>query len=244
MADAIKIFLSTGNGVTAGQEAFIRSVETEIQRLGFEHKTVGRNVWSPKQPLIPIEGTLRDCSGTVVVAFERMYSEDVFERRGTTRQKQLKQVRTTTPWNHIEAGMAYLLGHPLLVLAEEGLHLEGLVDKGYDWAVNFVGTNSDGSFAFPNDATGPIFTEWSRDVRRFHENMSKRDTSSVLDNLIEAFSAEELKDIAFRLGAEPEDIKGDTRSVYAREMLSYFKRRGNLGDMLAKCRSMRPHISW
>jgi Effector-associated domain 7 len=240
----IKVFLSTGNGVTSQQEAFIRSVEVQIRELGFEHKTVGRNVWSPKQPLIPIEGTLRECSGTVVVAFERVFSDSAIERRSTSRQRLLSQVRTTTPWNHIEAGMAYLLGHPLLVLAEDGLHLEGLVDRGYDWAINFVSLTPDGSFLFPNEATQPIFLEWSRDVRRFHENMSKRDTSSTLDHLTEAFGIEELREIAFRLGAEPEDIKGATRPEYAREMIVYFKRRGNLGDLLAKCRSLRPHIQW
>ncbi|MEI9810933.1 MAG: hypothetical protein WDO16_25330 [Bacteroidota bacterium] len=40
-----------------------------------------------------------------------------------------------TPWNQIEAAMAYTKGHPLMLIIEKGLKSEGLLEKGNDWYV-------------------------------------------------------------------------------------------------------------
>jgi len=47
-------------------------------------------------------------------------------------------VRLPTPWNQIEAAMAYAAGLPFLVIVEKGLREEGLLDRGYDWYVQTI----------------------------------------------------------------------------------------------------------
>jgi hypothetical protein len=41
----------------------------------------------------------------------------------------------TTVWNQIEAAMAYVKRHPLLVFAEDGVIQQGLLSHGHDWHV-------------------------------------------------------------------------------------------------------------
>ncbi len=43
-----------------------------------------------------------------------------------------------TVWNQIEAAMAYTRGLPLLIIMEKGLQSEGLLERGYDWYVQWV----------------------------------------------------------------------------------------------------------
>jgi hypothetical protein len=50
----------------------------------------------------------------------------------------LADVKLPTPWNHIEAAMAYARGLPLMVVVEAGLRSEGLLERGYDWYVQSV----------------------------------------------------------------------------------------------------------
>ena len=47
----------------------------------------------------------------------------------------LSDVKLPTPWNQIEAAMAYSRNLPLLVIVESGLKSEGLLERGNDWYV-------------------------------------------------------------------------------------------------------------
>lgn len=73
-----------------------------------------------------------------MIALERMDFPTGAERRGGPKEAALDEVRLATPWNPIEAAMAYSRGHPLMVIVEQGLRAEGLLERGYDWYVQSV----------------------------------------------------------------------------------------------------------
>lgn len=50
--------------------------------------------------------------------------------------------------------------------------------------------------------------------------------------LTECFGAQELRTLATRLGIDHEDIGGEAKPDYARELVSYMKRRGRLWEMV------------
>ena len=100
--------------------------------------TVGRNTFSADAPLKTVTELLGQCSGTVVIALERTYFAAGVERRGGPKEAALSDFRLPTPWNQIEAAMAYSRDHPLLVIVETGLKSEGLLEPGYDWYVQWV----------------------------------------------------------------------------------------------------------
>jgi hypothetical protein len=101
-------------------------------------QTVGRTSFSVDQPLKHVASLMRECSGTMIVAFERVYIERGAERRGSENELRLGECGLPTVWNQIEATMSYVLDLPLMVLVEHGLRSEGLLEKGYDWYVQWV----------------------------------------------------------------------------------------------------------
>jgi hypothetical protein len=132
------VFVSVGGTATEQQEAFVRAVEERLRSEGLVPHTVGRNTFGADAPLKTVTELLGRCSGTVVIALERSYFASGTEKRGGPKEIALADVRLPTPWNHIEAAMAYSRGLPLMVIVEAGLKSEGLLERGYDWYVQSV----------------------------------------------------------------------------------------------------------
>jgi hypothetical protein len=129
------IFVSVGATATAEQESFVRLIEDRLRSESLTPKTVGRNTFSADAPLKAITELMEHCSGIVVIALERSYFPAGLDKRGGPRQVSLTDTRLPTPWNQIEAAMAYTKHLPLLVIVEAGLKAEGLLESGYDWYV-------------------------------------------------------------------------------------------------------------
>jgi hypothetical protein len=117
---------------------------------------------------------MSQCCGTVVIAFERMHIAQGTERRGTSEEKRLDDIRTPTVWNQIEAGMAYQRGHPLLVIVENSLREEGL--RGYDWWVQSVPL---GPAALQRNEFAGVFADWKRRVEDFAGQKVESSSSKV-----------------------------------------------------------------
>jgi hypothetical protein len=133
----MKVFVSVGSTSNDRQEAFVRAVEDRLRSEGLEPHSVGRNTFSSDAPLKTITQLLKTCAGVVVIALERKYFPSGTEKRGSSSEKPLPETCLPTPWNQIEAAMAYTMGRPLLVIVEDGLRCEGLLERGYDWYVQF-----------------------------------------------------------------------------------------------------------
>lgn len=133
-----QVFLSVGGTANDDQERFVQAVENRLRAEGLTPNTVGRNTFSVDAPLKTVENLMDKCAGTVVLALERSFFPEGVEKRGGDREKTVSHIILPTPWNHIEAAMAYSRGLPLLVIVQEGLKHEGLLEPGYDWYVQTV----------------------------------------------------------------------------------------------------------
>lgn len=133
--EALPVFVSVGTTANTEQEEFVRAVEERLRSEGLIPYTVGRNTFTSDVPLKAVTELLDKASGTVVIALERSFFQNGVERRGGPRQVNLESVKLPTPWNHIEAAMAYARGQPLLVIVKSELKSEGLLENGYDWYV-------------------------------------------------------------------------------------------------------------
>ncbi|MDM0054440.1 hypothetical protein [Variovorax fucosicus] len=134
----LNVFVSVGGTANDQQEAFVRAVEDRLRSEGLIPHTVGRNAFSADAPLKAVTELLDKCAGTVVIALERSYFATGLDKRGGPKQAELADIRLPTPWNQIEAAMAYSRGHPLLVVVEAGIRSEGLLERGNDWYVQWV----------------------------------------------------------------------------------------------------------
>lgn len=168
-----QIFLSVGKTSTPKQEAFVTAIEKHLQVNDLFPKTVGRSAFSSDQPLKLVSDLMKECSGTVIIAFERTYIESGIERRGSSEEKTFSKMPLPTVWNQIEAAMAYTHSHPLLVIVEHGLKSEGLLEKGYDWYVQSC--KLDESVLAGPEFVG-VFADWKRRVESLAAHSHTKDS--------------------------------------------------------------------
>jgi hypothetical protein len=135
MLNEMNVFVSVGGTANEAQENFVKAVEDRLRSEGLIPHTIGRNTFSSDAPLKAITDLMDRCSGTVVIALERVYFQSGIEKPGGPKEKPINEIRLPTPWNHIEAAMAYSRNLPLMVIVESGLRNEGLLEPGNDWFV-------------------------------------------------------------------------------------------------------------
>lgn len=155
------VFVSVGATATAQQESFVRLIEDRLRSESLSPKTVGRNTFSADAPLKAITELMEHCSGIVVIALERSYFPAGLDKRGGPRQVNLADTRLPTPWNHIEAAMAYTKHLPLLVIVEAGLKAEGLLEPGYDWYVQTLPLEAT---ALASNEFNGVLADWKEKV--------------------------------------------------------------------------------
>jgi len=130
----VDVFVSVGATATAAQEDFVRAIEERLRSEGLTPHTSGRNNWDARAPLRAVTRLMDKCSGAVVIALERAYFPTGVDKRGGSKQSELSNVVLPTPWNQMEAAMAYCRGLPLMIIVEEGLKCEGMLER-YDWTL-------------------------------------------------------------------------------------------------------------
>ena len=187
----LKVFVSVGGTANEQQEAFVRAVEDRLRSEGIVPHTVGRNTFSSDAPLKTVTELLDECSGTVVIALERMYFDSGIEKRGGPKESPLVNIRLPTPWNQIEAAMAYSRGHPLMVIVEKGLKSEGLLERGNDWYVQWVDPNA---AALSTTEFNGVLSSWKQKMLQPPKQLSKSKASSefTVSELIGGLKASQL----------------------------------------------------
>jgi hypothetical protein len=163
---AIAVYLSVGKTFRPEQEQFVTTLENFLRARDFEPHTLGRSEWKNQAPLKPIKDRMLECSGTVIIAFERVFIESGFEYRGSDAVKVVKDQKVPTVWNQIEPAMAYTLGHPLFVIVEKGTRIEGLLERHYDWWVQEADI---GSGVFQTAEFLGVFSDWATEVKASRE---------------------------------------------------------------------------
>jgi hypothetical protein len=127
----LRVFLSVGATFTKDQEVYVNSFERVMNESNMKRLVVGRDKPPARQPVLEVKDLMRKADAVVVLAFTRYVIESGTEKPGANRAKH-KQVAITderhpTVWNQIEAGIAFGLGTPLLVILEEGMKQEAML---------------------------------------------------------------------------------------------------------------------
>ena len=101
------IFLSVPSDRTPTQEAVLDRLATLLRDRGFETETLPRTDYPPSDAMGEIYRRLTGCVGAVVLGLRRGSDNDA--------------TVGSTPWTHLEAGMAYACNLPLLIVREPGV---------------------------------------------------------------------------------------------------------------------------
>jgi hypothetical protein len=254
--ERLNVFLSVGRTFNDRQESLAQAVERFLKTQEMTPQTVGRTYFSSKQPLVAITELMHDCAGTVVLAFERTHSPELYDKRGSSQEQRQENVSLPTVWNQIEAAIAYTLEHPLLVIVENGLKYEGLLEKGYDWYVK--GIDLDDDLMADREFLG-VFADWKRRVESYHQQKVKKSlyTSPMEEGiaprellirlrriLTDRFDEGELEVLCYDLNIPYEELPGDKMSVKAMRLIRKLEQTNRIDELIGLGKGMRPDISW
>ncbi|WP_431294143.1 hypothetical protein [Pedobacter sp. P26] len=166
-----KVFISKGTATTPEQTAFVTSILDTLELSGLDSRIMNGNEWSHEQPLKAIKKVISECEGLVIIAFTRSHFDSGYEyQRGVAQT--LNDISLPTTWNHIEGALAYSLGMPILVIAEDGLKSEGLIEQGYDWRVYWTSLDPDISKA---QSFRGVVESWKSAIQQYSESKKRKE---------------------------------------------------------------------
>lgn len=253
-----KIFLSLGTTENKLHQELAKTIESHLEINDLTPQTVGRTYFSSKQPLIAIKELMHECAGSVILAYERTHLIDAIEKRGSSKETRLQKLNLPTVWNQIEAAMAYTLGHPLLVLVEDGLKYEGLLEPNYDWYVLYIDPEDN---LLTSKEFQMVFSDWKRRVLAYKTQKEKQKQQGITaatkpqvpHNLLvhlrqiltKHFSPADLETLCFDLGnVKYEDLSGKEHRLKVLNLIKTLERTNRIDDLIEFGQIMRPEISW
>lgn len=127
----IPVFVSCPTLLSPSQEASRAALLRFVDDFNLEPRALGRSDYPSELPLREVVVISRHCAGGLILGFEQFQATGGMWKRGTTAEKPLgaAPVSFPSPWNHLEAGILYGLGLPLLIFREESVS-GGVFDNG------------------------------------------------------------------------------------------------------------------
>ncbi len=118
----IPVFVSCPTSLSPDQESRRKVIVRELERLALEPRALGRSDYPTNLPLREVLVIARHCSGGVILGFEQARITAGVVKPGTPAERAVADpISQPTPWNHLEAGILFGLGLPLLVFREEAV---------------------------------------------------------------------------------------------------------------------------
>ena len=127
----IEVFISHPTPCNKYQTNFLKLIDEKLEKYGLTPVNLGKKNWNYKKPLLPIKKLISTCKGAIIIGLERHHSFIGYEKEMSTKKddkKELIHKYSSTPWVHIEGGMAYQADLPLLILKESKIFPEGILD--------------------------------------------------------------------------------------------------------------------
>ena len=89
-----------------------------------------------------------------------------------------------------------------------------------------------------------VVTEALNDTDLLPQSIDQVTHAHLLITLTAHFSLSELRTLAYKLSIDYDDLPGDSKESFARELVRYLERRGRLGELVTLGRQERPKASW
>jgi hypothetical protein len=159
----VPVFVSCPSKLNDEQEKSRKIVERELQKLNLEWRALGRSDYPTELPLREVYILAKHCAGGVILGSEQTYAPSGIRKRATKEEKAVSDIRVPTAWNHLEAGMLFCLGLPLLVFREDAIS-DGIFDPGVTDV--FVHPMPSASLSSTErKALSSVFQKWQAEVR-------------------------------------------------------------------------------
>lgn len=139
----VKVFISHPTPSNKQQDSFLILLKKLLAAEGLDPVNLGTSNYDFRKPLKPIKELIESCHGAIIVGLERHHSYIGYDNEQSINKKEILHKFTTSPWIHIEGGMAYQAGLPIIILKEEKVFQEGILDPNNSDSYIFNFTLSD-----------------------------------------------------------------------------------------------------
>jgi hypothetical protein len=160
----IPVFVSCPTVLSDQQDSSRKLILRELDRANLEPRALGRSDYPTEFPLREVLLLAKHCSGGVILGFEQILIETGRTKRGTSESKAIESpVPLPTRWNHLEAGILFSLGIPILVFRDDGIN-GGVFDPGVSDV--FIHRMPHAPISTVNKkALSAVFQKWQASVR-------------------------------------------------------------------------------
>jgi hypothetical protein len=122
----IKAFLSRPLWVRQHVEKQLRQLDGMLNEMGFEIRTVGKNVTALASPFEEVVGVLKSCDCAIILGLPLLRV-----RAGQLKDEAIQEgFALPSEWNQIEAAISIMLEKPTLMMLHRGVAPRGLFDRG------------------------------------------------------------------------------------------------------------------
>ena len=165
---AVRVFVSKPGCLSYRQQERVASLSAMLQAEGLIPQTIERGDYSKFGAVGEVQRVMSDCAGALIFGFKQLEVRDGTWRTGTAEERPVKDAFFSTPWNHVETGMAVMRGLPVFVMFEPSV-TGGIFDMtSGEYQFHYVSIDDDPQGARFRQA----FTEWCADVRERSQRAS------------------------------------------------------------------------
>jgi hypothetical protein len=168
-----QIFVSKPNTLNATQSAFWNALQKLLKIERMQPRVIGDTDFSNSPPCEAVRNLLSKCDGAIVLGLRQIEIVQGVSKKGTRHEKLLTSQFLPTPWNHLEAGMSFAMGLPLLIIHEAKV-TGGIFDLGN--ADRFIHQAKLSKKWLASQQFSTPFHEWKLEVAR---TLSRRTRSGI-----------------------------------------------------------------
>jgi hypothetical protein len=123
------IFVSKPNTLNPEQAAFWDRLRRILIERGLAPRTLGETDYPNSAPIAAVRRVLEDCDGAMILGMAQLSVSEGVLKANSPNESNAADSLWPTAWNHIEAGMAFMLDLPMLIIRERGV-ADGVFDVG------------------------------------------------------------------------------------------------------------------
>ena len=128
-----QVFLSTITPHLARQDAFLRDLQREMRSRGLDPVRLEFDEYDRRDPIAKALNVIKSCDAVLCVGLARTHAYFLRDKEGDTDNERDDTHRYyTSGWLNMEAGLAFALGKPVLVLCEKVIASDGVFDRNWN----------------------------------------------------------------------------------------------------------------
>jgi hypothetical protein len=159
----INIFISRPTNIAEEFEKQFTHFGKFLKRAGFDPVRLGANNYTLDAPLIGVIDLMKTCQGAIILGYPQ-YELNAHVSKGGCIIPDIKDIKFTipTPWNQIEATLAYKDRIPVLIIAHNGI-MGGVFDHGVtgEYVLNL---NLKKNEWYKDQAFQGVFSAWKNKI--------------------------------------------------------------------------------